>query len=273
MVFVGRSRRDLTTAIRRELVRGRSPWTLCAAAGIVLLPTLQGVTETANALFRDEGDVLVSLLNSPLVYVFPLLVALVGSRSLADDIARRSFVNERYRQPFSALLSAKIVAAALASATVFFLLGGIANLIAAVVWPLIGDPAIDPSGYHPLVPFEQRFTFADLSGGSVLVFGLLMSLWFAFAAAVYSVLTSASLVLVPNRAVALLLPFAAYFAMTVVLSVLHEPALTPLYSVFPAGLQQSPWLVAASPTLVTAAVAAALWLFIVRRPSESRHLL
>lgn len=243
------------------------------ATGVVLLPNIQGVADTANTIFRDEGDILVSLLGSPLVLVFPLLVALVGSRSLAADVARRAFVSERCRRSFTALVSAKIISAALCSATVFFLLGLVATLIAAVVWPLMGDPGIDPTVYHPVVPLEERFTFADLSGGSVLVFGLLMAFWSAFAAAVYSVLTSASLILVPNRAIALLLPFGAYLGMSVLLSILGRPAVTPMFSVNPSGLQQSSWLVAASPTLVTAVVAAALWFYIVRRPSESRHLL
>ena len=257
----------------RELVRGRSPLTMCVATAVVLLPNLQGVAETANALYRDEGDILNSLLTSPLVLVFPLLVALVGSRPLATDVARRALVNERCRQSFAALVSAKIVAAALSSATVFFLVGLVATVIAGVVWPLLGDPAIDPTGYHPLEPLEERFTFADLSGGNVLVFGLMMAFWLGFAAAVYSVLTSASLILVPNRAIALLLPFGAYLGMSVLLSILDRPAVTPMFSVYPSGLQQSSWVIASTPTLLAALLAAALWLFIVRRPSESRHLL
>ncbi|ROQ54856.1 hypothetical protein EDF36_3326 [Rathayibacter sp. PhB152] len=239
----------------------------------MLAVIVQRIFADARSVFRDDGDVLSSLLGSPMTVVFPLLVTLVGSLPLARDVARRGVVNERQRLSYATLISSKFVAAGLLSSVVFFLYGLAATLIASVAWPLLGHPGVDASVYSNVTPFEQRTTFADLSGGSVLVFGLLMSLWFAFAAAVYSVLTSASLVLVPNRAVALLLPFALYLGMTVVLSVLHRPALTPMFSVFPAGLQQSPWPIAASPTILTALGAAALWVFILRRPSESRHLL
>jgi hypothetical protein len=234
---------------------------------------VEAILSNTRSVFRDDGDVLITLFGSPAALVFPLVVAVAGSMRLSDDVAHRAVVNERSRQSYSAVVSAKFIAAGLLSSAVFLLYGFLATLIVCVVWPLLGHPGVEPSVYIDAVPFQQRETFADLSGGNVLVFGLLMSLWFAFAAAVYSVLTSASLVLVPNRAVALLLPFAFYLGLTVVLSVLHEPALTPMFSVFPAGLEQSPWLIAASPTLLTALLAAALWVFVVRRPSESRHLL
>lgn len=234
---------------------------------------IEAIVSNTRSVFRDDGDVLITLLGSPAAFLFPLVVALAGSMSLSEDVAHRAVANERSRQSYSAVVSAKFIAAALLSSAVFLLYGFLATVIVSVVWPLQGHPGVKPSVYIDATPFEQRTTFTDLSGGSVLVFGLLMSFWFAFAAVVYSVLTSASLILVPNRAIALLLPFAVYLGMTIVLSVLHEPALTPMFSVFPSGLQQSPWLVAASPTLLTAVVAAALWLFIVRRPSESRHLL
>jgi hypothetical protein len=269
----GRSARVLVGLVQRELVRRRWRLTLCFAGSVGTAVIVQRISANARSVFRDDGDVLSSLLGSPIGIVFPLLVTLVGSLPFTRDVANRGVVNERPRQSYSTLVSSKFIAAGLLSSVVFFLYGLALTLIASVAWPLLGHPGVKPSVYSNVTPFQQRETFADLSGGNVLVFGLLMSLWFAFAAAVYSVLTSASLVLVPNRAVALLLPFAFYLGLTVVLSVLHEPALTPMFSVFPAGLEQSPWLIAASPTLLTALLAAALWVFVVRRPSESRHLL
>ena len=264
---------DLVVLVRRELVRGRAHLPTCFAASVMIAVIIEAIVSNTHSVFRDDGDVLISLLGSPAALVFPLVVAVAGSMPLSVDVAHRAVVNERSRQSYSVVVSAKFIAAGLLSSAVFLLYGLVATFIASVVWPLLGHPGVKPSVYINATPFGQRTTFTDLSDGNVLGYGLLMSFWFAFAAVVYSVLTSASLILVPNRAIALLLPFAVYLGMTIVLSVLHRPALTPMFSAFPSGLQQSPWLVAASPTLVAAAVAAALWLFIVRRPSESRHLL
>jgi hypothetical protein len=142
--------------------------------------------------------------------------------------------------------------------------------LAFVFLPAVGDPFVDAALYPPPsapggISDTMLFTWSQLTSNGDFVFGLAYAGWFGFCGAVYGSLTAGLLLVVPNRAVALVVPTAVFVVETVAAALSSSPYAGLLYSMVPFALRQVPILTAAGPTLILAAVTATIWLFIAAK--------
>jgi hypothetical protein len=98
-----------------------------------------------------------------------------------------------------------------------------------------------------------------------MTYGVLYSAWVGFCASIWAALGMAALLLVPNRALALALPFVIYFAQFVAASLAGNVRGSFVASMFPFGYQQTTILAGVTPMLVLAAIVGAGWIALLRR--------
>jgi hypothetical protein len=244
---------------------------------VVAAPLVTGLNFLAHAGVRDHLDVLSAILVSPTSLILPVVAVLVSCLPLYGELGDRFIANTRGRIAIRERLVGMYARASAVSFLVFFLYAFIPFLIAFVLWPLIGDPGIDPAGYK-LTPAQAhadalgRNSYSFLLAGGDLPYGLVYSIWVGLAAVAFASLGFAFLLTVPNRILALSLPFVIYVAGTMGTALAGVPNVGFLYSIFPAGLQAVPPLEAAASMVILGLVAAVLVTITIHRSPTNPRL-
>ena len=115
---------------------------------LVLVPIVVGVNAASGGSFRDRSDVFAIMMLAPISLVLPLVVALSTCLRLYAQLTERFVANTRSRMSAREFVLRHMARAAGGSALIFFLYVFAAFVVAFYIWPLVGDPAIDPEGYN-----------------------------------------------------------------------------------------------------------------------------
>ncbi|MFC6356741.1 hypothetical protein [Luethyella okanaganae] len=247
------------------------------AVAVWVGPLILGIVDARGGVYRDNLDFFGDLMNSPVSLVFPLLVVLVGCFRLFEELGHRAIVNTRMRSSVRATIATRLTASMLVAFGVFFIAVLAQAVLAFAIWPLLGNPSVDPSVYRmgqsDLAADQlERFGLSQAMAGGPIVYSLLMATWIGFGAAVYAAVGTAALVTLNNRFVALLTPMFVYFGLTLFTSLLQLPHFAPMFSLFPIGLTQQPVAVTVAPTVVVAVVVACCWILVMHGLTRNARL-
>jgi hypothetical protein len=246
------------------------------AAMVILAPIVVGVNAASGGSFRDRSDVFAIMMLAPVSLILPLVVALLTCLRLYARLAERFVANTRSRMSARGFVLRHMARAAGISALIFFLYAFAAFVAAFSVWPMVGDPGIDPAGYNMTAAQAaaeslERSSYSFLLGYGELAFGVGYAVWVSLSSATFAVLCCCFLVTLPNRILALGLPFLIYLGSTVGAALIGLPRFGLLYSLFPFGLEASAPLIAAAPMLVLAAVTLGFAALVLHRaPTNGR---
>jgi hypothetical protein len=250
-------------------LRTRRWWLIAATAVAVAgFQVIAGIPNITSTMLTDRFDVFSGMMNSPTVLVAPL-AGIVGAGRLSREIGARFVVSARMRAPVGRYLLAKIGAGCVVAALIVLPLPVVAYVTAYLVWPALGDPNVDliSEGLTPAAALAEAVadtSYSQLLAVSPEFYVTAYTLWLAFSTAVFCALGMAMLLIVRNRALAVVIPFLLYLTQDVLIQFAGNPTGALLHSIFPFGLQQSPILVAATPVLVLATGVTALWVVLVR---------
>lgn len=245
-----------------------------------LLPALAviGVIHSMDhAEVRDHSGVFASGMLSPWLILMPLIVTLLTCGRFSAELAHRFITVQQTRCDARVLLAARYGSAMVIGFSLTFLFSIVSYVTAFHIWPLLGDPGIDPAGY--VMAPEQTADFARhheafgmfLAFGD-LPFGLVSSSWFGFCGAVYAAMGITACLLVRNRYLALALPMLVVFGETFGAEVLGRPVLALYYSAVPFGLAFHSDMQVTLPHLVLAAVVAVVAIIAIRGIPASGRL-
>lgn len=210
---------------------------------LTLIPCVLGWFEAEGGVFRDNLDVLALIVTSPLELVFPLIVCLAANTRFSSELSHRFIVATRTRAPIERYLGAKIIASAILGATFGSLFALLPCILAFGVWPLLGNPSVDPAVYG-LTAAEAaqgagtRFSFTELVPVSVPLYAMVYSGWVALAGAMYSTMGVLTLSTFANRLVGFAAPFLIFIAQSVLVSLVGDVRFAFVFAVFPFGLDQ-----------------------------------
>lgn len=258
-------------------VRGSTVVSSGAAALVVGVPLGYGLLQLPGTLNPSNLGVFSIFVNSPWQLVLPILAVALGCSRLYEDLGDRHVANLRPRMSVEGYLLRTVVRATLVPFLVFTCAIAIVGIVSFSVWPLIGDPFIDPSIYHPAhdslgAPDLARFTYSELMRFGWPVYLVSYAAFFGLSFAVFSALGSATLLLVGRRSVALLIPWAVYLVETIVAALLGAAHAGLMYSIVPFGLQPVPALRGALPVIVLSVIVGLVWAWVWRRRYELPRL-
>lgn len=276
---------DATRASARQLSKSTSGtyrqwrsryWLIPTAMAVIAIgaPVVWGTVQIQDFVLSSRLSVFLLYFGSPLVLVIPLLAAWAGNARLHAELGHRHPANLRSRMSTVAFLRARLLCSFLLPFVIFGASAVVVYVIAFLIWPLLGDPFIDPSVYHlaspqevadsdqSLAPFSQLMAFGSSA------FGAGFALWFGFGAGVYGAFAAAAMILMQNRMLGMLLPLGAYIVQTIAAAILVGPYAGLLYSLAPFGLQQVPITTTVLPTMLLALGVALAWVWILRHPQD-----
>lgn len=177
---------------------------------------------------------------SPLVLLFPLVVAIPFALSFSGELSHRYATYTRTRVPVRTYLAARLGANAVVVFLTFVLVGLLPQLFV-----VLGSTTYRPQDYHldsPDVILNAEIgwtTFSQFRADGPWGLPIVFALWLGINAVLYSSLTMCSLVVVSNRALAISLPWLAYLLVYLGMAVLGWEAYGPGL-VVPFGLTQLP---------------------------------
>lgn len=239
-------------------------------AFIIGAPIAHGFLQLPESLSPSNLGVFSIFINSPWQLVLPLLAVVIGCSRLYEDLGDRHVANLRSRMSVESYLLQTFKRATLLPFSVFTCVIAIAGIVSFVIWPMIGNPFIDPSVYH-LAPGSSTgpdlaiFTYSELIQYGWPVFLIFYSLFFGLACATFSALGCAALLLVERRAVAVLIPWAAYLLESIIAALLNAAHAGLMYSIVPFGLQPVPSLTGAFPVIFLIFIVGIVWVWLYRR--------
>lgn len=231
------------------------------AIGIALmgLLTLSQLPSTGNVAYRDRFDVFTHLTNTPLTLLFALLVAILAGAPTAVRLRDRQLMLRHYRGGLGRSVAGFFASsAAIAGSTgAAFVLWP--ALVAFVVWPLRGDPGLDPEVYGLTVTTAvadslQRTSYSQLLVHGEGVFVAAYAGWVAATAVAIAWLAVATMLMSPSLGLAVVAPWVLFLTWSIGAQILGEPLAAVSFSLFPAGLAQSGVVDAAAPGLVLIAL-------------------
>ncbi|MBW4033456.1 MAG: hypothetical protein HIU88_12475 [Acidobacteria bacterium] len=223
--------------------------------------------------FANDLSQFGSLMDSPVQVLVPLIAAWLGCGALYAEVGNRFLTSQRARVGAGRLLTTRLGLSAVIPFLVLTAFVLVTYWLAFVLLPNVGDPFVNAALYPS--PSESGgssetslFSYSQLTANGDFAFGLFYACWFGFCGAVYGSLTAGLLLVLPNRAIALVVPTALLVVETIAAALSGSPYAGLLYSMVPFALQQAPILTAARPTLILAAVSATLWLFIAAKKHD-----
>lgn len=244
---------------------------------ILALPLWRAYDLAMSASFRDHYDLYTDIMLGPIGLIVPLIVTILFCSTTYAELSARFVSQTRTRESIRPRVTRRMTSRALGAGALFFTYAWVPFVLAFAVWPMLGDPAIDPAGYG-LTPAEAaadslvRDSYSGILQFGDVAFGIAYSLLVGLAAAAFAVLGESFLLIVPHRILAMALPFLIYVGSTVAAAVLGVPYAGLLYSLFPGGLAAIDPLIAATPTFVLFAVVAALAVWVVVRAPRNTLL-
>ncbi|MEO8527993.1 MAG: hypothetical protein ABI435_02845 [Pseudolysinimonas sp.] len=202
-----------------------------------------GAALVDGGAFRSTLELYGRITTTPLILVFPILAVALGCGRLFAEVSHRFIVNVRVRTDLIPYIGTKVVASGMAAFAPFFALAAVPFVLIVALGYVPGTTIVSPEIYELTAAEAQAAagsyaTFTQLYAVAPPLFGLVYSIWVGLNAALCAALGSLSLFAIPNRFVALLVPFATYFGESLVVSLLGHPEYGLVYLVFPFGLAQ-----------------------------------
>jgi hypothetical protein len=243
---------------------------LCLAALVVVLPLVAGAVILPGNGFANDLSQFGSLMDSPLQVLVPLIAAWLGCGALYAELGHRFLSSQRARVGAGILLTSRLVLSAVIPFLVLTAFALVTYWLAFAFLPGVGDPFVNAALYPPPsapggISDTMLFTWSQLTSNGDFVFGLAYAGWFGFCGAVYSSLTAGLLLILPNRAIALVAPTVVLIVETIAAALSGSPYGGLLYSMVPFALRQVPILTAAAPTLILAAATVIVWFYIAAK--------
>jgi hypothetical protein len=236
-------------------------------AALLVLPSLYGTVISGGYALTGPADFFTLILGGVLPLIFPLLAVAVYAVPFSHQLSNRYLVYTRTRIDIRRNLAAKAMTNLILAFVVFFLVAFVPFLWAFVLEPSLGvvdeyrQSLFGPDGL-PASP-SANSTFSQLLTIGPWAYGIGYSLVLGLNGAIYASLGFLLLFLIPNRFVAIALPFVGYNIVTFVLAVLGIPQFSPAM-VFPFNLIQFPMWAPFVPFTVLAVLALALAVYIQR---------
>lgn len=219
-----------------------------------------------NALYAYPLSAFGTAMSSPVSLALPLIAVAVYLFRFSREMESRFVVYTRTRRNIVQYLAEKATANAIAVFIVFFLYAAISFI--AIVWvaPAAGWLQFDLAGYgiHYASP-DEFVRLSELWAVSPALYGLAYAIWCGINGSIWASIGFVALLLVPNRFVALSLPFGACIVLTAALSLLGLDVFSPypLWILF--GYTQSAAWTALAPLGLLAVVGGTLLLVTLRR--------
>ncbi len=269
----------LLKTVRSDLKKTFLSWkvTLLLLA-LLALPSVYATAISDGYALFGPADFFTLIIPFALPLVFPLIAVALYALPFSNELSHRYIVYTRTRSNIRRYLTSKALANIVVAFVAFFLAAFIPFLWAFVVEPSVG--VINPyrQTMVGLSPAELEAypatvnTFSQLLSIGPWAYGLGYSLWLGMNGALYASIGFLLLLVVPNRFVALSIPFIGYHIANFVFAVLTIPQYSPAI-VFPFNLTQFPLWVPFVPFTVLAVLALSLALYVRRRTRELDVLL
>jgi hypothetical protein len=248
-----------------------------AAMAVVAAPLLSLLRYASIARFSGHLQLFASGMVSPMLLLLPLAMTVITCRRFSAELHHRFISLRRCRLDMTTHLRSRMRAALRTGFVLGFLCAGVTYATAFHVWPLIGDPEVDPASYSLTAAQETAQSVTAVSFSHFLalgdwVYGLTYSAWLGSCCAVYALVGMTALLYVRNRFLAAATPMLIVLLETLTAALLGQPRYGLYYSALPFALTASSDLVAASPTLVLAAAVMLVAVVTVRRIPYSGRL-
>ena len=240
------------------------------ALGIAILSTAisvsWGAVQIPQLVLRDSYDVFWQFTTSPIALVTPILVSIASAYSFFEERMRRftfSVIVARGRS--DTYLLSKLVSALLLGFTVTGLPVLALFTVAHIIWPLLGNPFIDPSIYgmttqEAHADAATRVTYSELIHISPWLFAVSYATWVGFGGAVFAAGTVLALCTIQNAYFAFVVPFGLYLGETVAAALVDLPHWGLMSSAYPYGLTPVPALEGAAAMLAVALGLIVAWI-------------
>lgn len=244
---------------------------------IVAVPVASALRAAEYGSFRHHLDLFGSAMNSPLLLLLPLALTVLTCRQFGSEVRHRFTSAQGMRTDIGWHVARRFAAAMTIAFTIAFLCSAVPYILAFHLWPLLGDPRIDPAGYllSPSQAAEDSYgsaSYTHLLRSGDIVFGVAYSAWLGFCGAVYAATGMTALLLVRSGLLALAAPLITVIGETLAAALPGHPHLGLFYSAFPFSLTRAPDAVAMLPHLVLAAVVAVVAAITVHRMPLSGRL-
>ena len=254
----------LVSTERRTPVEARRPgqwWLLAILAA--LIPVVRLAVGARAHILGSSTDVFAYMMRDAVPIAFPVIVVVFGCLSLTWSLNHRFLVLTRTREDVTVrlrrlfLVNAAVVGAVMAATTL------LAALVAYWVVPAFGlvefRPqyiGITPEKVHAMDLANNTWSFLLAHGAPV--YALVYALFVGVSGALWASLAFTLVLLVPNRYLALSLPFVIYHMGNLASGILQAPRFSPASSVFPFNITAMPLWTAFVPMTVLALVTAGL---------------
>lgn len=238
-----------------------------AAVFFMFVPVGFGWLQAGGSQIPDELALLSACWSNLMPLLFPILIAVFFLPDVADEFSNGGVQAVRTRVGLGAYLTARLSRVGASAFLVVFTAVLLSCVFAFWIAPHVAPGLITPmeAGETFSSP-SQRYRFAGLLNVHPLVFGLFLAGWIGVNAAAFAAAGFAALVWIPNRFVALAVPFIAYWGLTVPPAVLGQESFAASPAIFPFSLDQVPaWEAVPQLVVVSSGTVAALLLAHLRR--------
>lgn len=239
-----------------QLIKSLPRWAFTASC--IAIPLAIFTTIRAGSYdIIDELDLFSLALYDLLPATFPILISVFCLLRYSDELSNGFTRSVRTRTSLGNYLLSSSLKVALSAMAIF-------TIVVFIVW--LYAFVLSPATFATLHPGEipesvsSRYRFTELMAISPLLYGAFISLWTGLNAAAYAALGFAALVWIPNRFVALAIPFIVYWAATIVPALFGLESYAAAHSVFSFSIIQVPWW-QAIPHLIAIACFASIGLF------------
>lgn len=199
---------------------------------IVILPIINGSFEFHRAI--EVHSQLLS--SSPIVLLFPILLMPLYASSYANEKKDNYLEYVRSRTNISEYIFVKGLVNAILTFIIAFLMIFIPFLFIQYIDPMIGYIHYETEFFNPV----SIGTFEVVAQNSVLLYGIVYSLWVAINGALYTTIAYLFTICFKNKFVALSMPFLWWFIMNFVTAILTIENFSPIYTVFPFSITTQP---------------------------------
>lgn len=254
----------MVKTIRAELVSTSSWLTGLLVVAMLVVPSLYATKiSDAYALYGPTDFYTLILEGFALPLIFPLLAVALYVAPFSTQLSNRYLVYTRTRADIGRTLVSKACANATLAFVVFFLTGFVPFVWAYLLEPAFGLITYYTDTLNPAASAQDATTFSQLLAYGPWVYGLGFSVWLGLNGALYATIGFLLLFFIPNRFLAMSVPFVAVNVVGFVMAVLQVPQFAP-GSVMPFNLIQFPIWVPFVPFTVLAALAAAAAAYVHR---------
>lgn len=250
--------------------RGRLVWGVTGVLVLVLSPLLLMLSRVGGFGLRDNADLFALTLSSPLSLAFPIAIGLLAAGPLAISIETRWVSNTRSRTDARVYVLSRLTGAGVLGIAVGTLTVLVPGVVCFVLWPVFGNPSIDPAGYFLTAEQAQldsfsRFTYSEWLEDGYWAFLFRYGAVVAVSGASFAILSVVGTLAVANAYLGAALPGAVAVLSTVGAALLGVPQSGIVYSIFPFGLQAIEWQVGSLPIAALIFCTVALSTFVLLR--------